>query len=203
VNAEIHPPPEGNYYNKYETKNPIAKKLMSGFFDALVRLLGQIDFENLHEAGCGEGYVAEYISKIYPNVRITASDLSRNKITEAKARASNVAFSAESIYRLPYSDNAFDLVVASEVLEHLEQPENALKEILRVSNEHILVSVPNEPIWRICNMVRGKYVGRLGNTPGHIQHWSKNGFIEFIERHCSVIDIRLPFPWIMLLCRKK
>jgi hypothetical protein len=30
--------------------------------------------------------------------------------------------------------------------------------------------VPREPIWRIGNMARGRYLGDLGNTPGHIQH---------------------------------
>ena len=47
-------------------------------------------------------------------------------------------------------------------------------------NGFILLSVPKEPIWRICNMARGKYWKDLGNTPGHIQHWTKKKFCRMV-----------------------
>lgn len=194
--------PEGNYYNKYETQNSLEKIIIRRFFNSLMALLGKIEFHNLHEAGCGEGYIAKYIAGAYPGVDITASDLSENIIRRAENKMSKISFSTESIYSLSYSDNYFDLVIASEVLEHLEEPEKALTEILRVSNKYILLSVPREPIWRICNMARGKYLGRCGNTPGHVQHWSNRSFMNFIGKQCQIIEARYPFPWSMVLCKK-
>jgi ubiquinone/menaquinone biosynthesis C-methylase UbiE len=194
--------PEGNYYNKYEAKNPIAQRLMQGYFNALNQLFSDIKFQKLYDAGCGEGYIADHILSRYPNADIYASDISGSKIAEAKNRVPNVNFSVQSIYQTDFPDHTFDFVIASEVLEHLEFPEKALEEVLRISNKYILVSVPNEPVWRVCNFLRGKYVNRMGNTPGHIQHWSKNQFVQFLERRCSILRVLSPFPWTMILAEK-
>lgn len=197
--------PEGNFYNKYESKNLIAIKLMEGFFDSMDELLNKISFKTVYEAGCGEGYISNHIKMNYAQSIIHASDISETKIKEAKTRIDNVEFSVESIYDIAsqYKDKStFDLVVACEVLEHLEKPEDALKELLEISNKYLLISVPNEPIWRILNMARGKYIKDFGNTPGHINHWSKRSFCNFIGNHCKVIEIKSPLPWTMLLCEK-
>lgn len=194
--------PEGNFYNKYETQNPLEKIIMRFFFDSLIKLLDRIEFHNLHEVGCGEGYLVKYISGKYPDAEISASDLSQNKINEARIKMPQISFYSESVYSLPFPDNCFDLLVASEVLEHLEQPEKALTEILRVTNKYVLLSVPHEPIWRICNIVRGKYTASLGNTPGHIQHWSRKSFVQFVKQQCRINNYVSPFPWTMLLCEK-
>jgi hypothetical protein len=50
-------------------------------------------------------------------------------------------------------------------------------------------------------MARGKYWLQGGNTPGHIQHWTKSGFAAFVAKHFDVLEIRSPLPWTMLLCR--
>jgi len=69
---------------------------------------------------------------------------------------------------LPPKSQSYDLTIACEVLEHLEDPGQALTEIDRVTKQSVLISVPQEPMWRILNMARGKYWSDLGNTPGHV-----------------------------------
>lgn len=194
--------PEGNYYNKYESKNPIAKLLMTGFFNSMQELLCNINYDTIYEAGCGEGYVTNFIANLNKNAKICASDISDKKIQEASKFVPSAQFSVESIYDISQADDSFDLVIASEVLEHLEQPEKALDEILRISKKYILVSVPNEPIWRVCNVLRGKYWRDLGNTPGHIQHWGKKQFCNMVGKRCQILEAKAPFPWTMLLCEK-
>ena len=71
----------------------------------------------------------------------------------------------------------------------------------RVASGYLLVSVPHEPLWRGLNVARGAYVKDLGNTPGHINHWTKRGFVAMLARHGDVIEARSPFPWTMLLVR--
>lgn len=85
----------------------------------------------------------------------------------------------------------------------MEEPEKALREVLRISRKYILVSVPNEPIWRVLNMARGKYLKYFGNTPGHIQHWTPWTFRNFIARHANIIAVKHPFPWTMILAEKR
>ena len=63
------------------------------------------------------------------------------------------------------------------------------------------MSVPREPLWRGLNLARGAYLKALGNTPGHVNHWSKRSFAALLGRHGKVVETRSPFPWTMLLVR--
>jgi hypothetical protein len=71
----------------------------------------------------------------------------------------------------------------------------------RVATGHLLVSVPREPLWRVMNVARGAYLRQLGNTPGHLNHWSKPGFVRLLAEFGDVVHTRSPFPWTMLLVR--
>jgi SAM-dependent methyltransferase len=102
---------------------------------------------------------------------------------------------------LPFADGEFDVASAIEVLEHVPDPEHTVAEMARVASGHLLVSVPREPLWRALNMARGAYWKDLGNTPGHLNHWSKRSFVELLSRHGEVVHARSPFPWTMLLVR--
>ena len=102
---------------------------------------------------------------------------------------------------LPFSKDEFDLVSAIEVLEHVPDPEHTLAEMARCAQRHLLVSVPREPLWRMLNMARGADWSALGNTPGHLNHWSKRSFCRLLSRHGEVLEVRSPFPWTMLLVR--
>jgi len=111
--------------------------------------------------------------------KLEAFDISRACVEQAKAACPGVCFRVGSIYEIP-KEQKYDLVVTSEVLEHMEDPERALGQLLGVCGGYLLVTVPNEPIWRILNMARGKYWRRLGNTPGHVQHWNKRTLRKLI-----------------------
>ena len=102
---------------------------------------------------------------------------------------------------LPFAKDEFDIACAIEVLEHVPDPDRTLAEMVRVARSHVLVSVPREPLWRALNVVRGAYVRQLGNTPGHVNHWSRGAFLDFVNRHGRIAAIRSPFPWTMVLVR--
>jgi ubiquinone/menaquinone biosynthesis C-methylase UbiE len=190
----------GNFYDKYNTKNPIARTLMNGFYRELNRNLNQINFQSVLDAGCGEGEITNLINNKYNDLKqLKGLELEEETVLEANKRFPHLDISQGSIYELPFLEDTFDLVVTCEVLEHLDNPLKGLEEITRVSCKYILVSVPREPVWRICNVLRGKYIKDLGNTPGHIQHWSKKEFISFIGRYADIINISSPFPWTMIL----
>jgi hypothetical protein len=83
----------------------------------------------------------------------------------------------------------------------LDNPEAGLQGLQRVVERHLIVSVPQAPLWCALNLARGKYISRWGNSPGHIQHWSKSGFIHLVSKYFEVVEVRSPLPWTMLLCR--
>jgi ubiquinone/menaquinone biosynthesis C-methylase UbiE len=103
--------------------------------------------------------------------------------------------------RLPFGDDEFDLTAAIEVLEHVSEPERTIKEMVRIAARHVLVSVHREPLWRALNLVRGAYPRQLGNTPGHVNHWSSKKFVRLLERHGEVLAVGAPLPWTMVLVR--
>jgi len=194
----------GNNYDKYASGNPLVKKIMSGFENALDELVTISSAHDIHEIGCGEGYWV--IRLKMQGKRIRGCDFSSSVIDIAKSNAKNAGieeslFETKSIYDLTYEQDKADLVVCCEVLEHLEEPDSGLKALQRIVENRLIISVPREPIWRGLNMIRGKYLNDFGNTPGHIQHWSYSGFIRMIERYFHIIEIRTPLPWTMLLCR--
>ena len=98
--------------------------------------------------------------------------------------------------------STFDLVMSSEVLEHLEDPEKAINEVKRVTKKYCVFSVPNEPWWRIANMLRGAYLRDFGNTPGHIQHWSKRSFKKFLKKHFKNVKVKNSLLWNLAICEK-
>jgi 2-polyprenyl-3-methyl-5-hydroxy-6-metoxy-1,4-benzoquinol methylase len=193
----------GNVYDKYTVGNFIVRRIMHRFmrdFDYLVAMSQAMD---VHEVGCGEGHLSMRLGRKGLDAR--GSDFSIEIISAARQLSEeeglDVSFSVRSIYELdPHVDGA-SLVICSEVLEHLEEPDRALQSLAGIARPFVLVSVPREPIWRILNMARGKYLGRLGNTPGHVQHWSRRGFLAVLKKRFDIVATRTPMPWTMALCR--
>lgn len=195
----------GNYYDKYGTNNPVARLLMKNFFSEVNSLVGISKCMEIHEIGCGEGHLSRMLAK--NNLRVRGSDFSRQVVEKAIAISVkediDVPFKAASIYDMNPSADAAELIVCCEVLEHLDDPEKALAIISQLAKPYLLVSVPREPLWCILNLVRGKYLTHGGNTPGHIQHWSRGSFIKFLSMYFDVIEIRTPTPWVVALCSVK
>jgi 2-polyprenyl-3-methyl-5-hydroxy-6-metoxy-1,4-benzoquinol methylase len=195
--------PAGNVYDKYGSRNPIERMMVAGFIARITEAVRLTGARTVLEAGCGEGYVSGGLASEPDRARFFAFDLDAKVVAAAKADYPQVGFFISSVYDMPFSDGSVDLLIACEVLEHLEEPEKALKEMARVTRGYALVSVPREPLWRILNMMRLKYIGRLGNTPGHVRHWSKGGILKLLSGWFDIVAVSSPLPWTVCLCRKK
>lgn len=193
----------GTGSDKYETKNPIAQYLLRGFDQSIERFVKQVDPETILEVGCGEGHVTKILLE-NSNAQINALDISQTivDIAQQEVDSERVAFEQFNIYDLAEKPVA-DLVVCCEVLEHLETPEIGLQRLAEKADSYAIISVPREPIWRILNFVRGAHVKRLGNSPGHIQHWSQNQFVQFVQTQFEVVSVAAPLPWTVLLVKSK
>ena len=191
--------PAGNHYDKYGAANPIVRWMMNGFFSTVTAFAKQTGQREVHEVGCGEGHLSQILHDAGFDVR--GSDVSSEIISAARATNPDISFKAAGVEDLATPDDAAPLVVCCEVLEHLSDPHAALAQLARLAQPYLLVSVPREPLWRVLNMCRGRYLGDLGNTPGHLQHWSTTQFLRMLSEHVDVIASATPLPWTVALCR--
>jgi len=204
------PEPYGNYEDKYHSKNFISKYLVSNFIENIernLRLIHSTGVIRICEVGCGEGEILKLANSVFPGAEISAVDISKEVIEIAKRNCEGITieFSVQNAEELNnFSDGYFDLVICCEVLEHLSDPQKGVKEVFRISSNYVLVSVPYEPIWRILNLIRGKYVRSFGNTPGHLNHWNIPEFRRLLTNpDFTIVEQNYPFPWQMILLNRK
>jgi 2-polyprenyl-3-methyl-5-hydroxy-6-metoxy-1,4-benzoquinol methylase len=193
--------PTGNTFDKYGSQNPVVRRLMAGFERTLDELLGRAVPGSVLDVGCGEGVLTEQWADRLQPARVVGVDLEDPKLQAewTGRRRENLEFRVTAGRELPFDRDEFDLVAAIEALEHIPDPGDMVSEMARVARHHLLVSVPREPLWRMLNVARGAYVRELGNTPGHVNHWSKRSFIRMLGQYGNVVEARSPFPWTMLL----
>jgi ubiquinone/menaquinone biosynthesis C-methylase UbiE len=187
----------GNNYDKYATSNPVERRMMDGFFRSLDHMLSGLTPEVVVEIGAGEGRITERLVARFPHATVVGLDLPDTDLADEWDEIDVPMFFGDAT-RMPFVDRSIDLVVGLEVLEHIPQPHRALADIARVCRGTAILSVPREPIWRAGNIARGRYVRALGNTPGHVNHWSARRFEAFVATRLDVTDVAKPLPWTML-----
>ena len=189
----------GNLVDKYAAPNPAARMLVARWRAALRDLLAHAGPESVLDVGCGEGELTAEWAAGLPQTGVVGVDVADvTRVSPAPNLAFRVIAPAPP---LPFGDGAFDLVAAVESLEHMENAEGALEEMARCARRHLLVSVPREPLWRALNLARGAYVRRLGDTPGHVGHFSAGALRGLLRRHGAVVAERSPVPWTVALVR--
>lgn len=193
----------GNHEDKYAGGNPLIRALTRRFLadldDVLAAVAAETSQPRVLEVGCGEGEIAERLYRRFGET--VALDLPDAELRADWAGRQGPWFIHGDAHRLPFADDRFDVVVAVEVLEHLTDPRRGLAELARVTRGHLVASVPREPVFRLGNFCTGRHVAAWGNTPGHLNHWSKRGFSEFVGTVGHVVAVRTPFPWTLLWAR--
>ncbi len=193
-----------NYCLKeYNSSNIFTKYLINNYFKNLFKIINCFDTNyKFLEVGCGAGESSRRIYSFLNGQSFEASEYDERYVRELKKLNLPFNVKQESVYELKRGNNEFDCIFFLEVLEHLEYPEAALKELFRVSNKYVLISIPCEPIWRILNMFRFKYLKNFGNTPGHLNHYSPNKITTLIKKFGKVKNYYFSFPWQIILAEK-
>lgn len=193
----------GNQVDKEAAKrNRLYRYLINRFDATLVEWVRRTRATNMIELGCGEGRLAKLLET---ELR---SELQSYRGFDVAAEVLPLEWTPQiqlihkSLFNLE-GEKTVPLVLCCEVLEHLPDPICALEVIHDLTSEYAIVSVPNEPWWRICNVARLTYLRSWGNTPGHIQHWNAKEFRKLVEFRFEIVEERHPFPWTMLFLRKK
>jgi len=186
---------------KYASANPLRKMFLGPFQQRFLQTLKDQLPADILEVGAGEGYLLAKIDQALPAVRKVGLDLSPESVAEGRRLFPQLDLRTGDIYHINEPDHAWDTVIASEVLEHLDRPDDALAELKRVAKRQVILSVPWEPWFRLLNLARGKHLRRLGNHPEHIQNWTKAGFTKFVKNQLEVERVIGAFPWTIIVAK--
>ena len=151
------------------------------------------------EFGCGEGFLARALlaqGTSLPGYR--GIDLREEAIEEAREINPDRRFDAVDVFDASLDAARPDLLLASQVLEHLYEPDRYLARLAEIAGRTLILTVPHEPWFRLMNLARGRDVARLGNHPEHVNHWSPRSFAATARRHARVTRVRAVFPFVLL-----
>ncbi len=192
-------------YRKHTSENPIQRKLIDRFHRRITRIVTDLQPTTLLDAGCGEGFVADAFLKAMPRARITGFDVLPESVKLAQLRNPRATFSLGDIYNIEHPDNSFDVVYCFEVLEHLQEPDRALKEMARVAERAVVLSVPHEPFFCLANAARGKNLDMdpKGSDPEHVNFWSREAFGRFVDMELDVEKLTGSLPWTICVGRPR
>jgi SAM-dependent methyltransferase len=190
----------GNW-QKYQNKNPLQQRLIGRFLAQVKAIVAPLPIHTVLDVGCAEGFVLNALRQTRPDLSVAGLDFDDAALGRGRRMFPDMPLAQADILRVPCPTSAFDLVLCTEVLEHLPDPAAGLRELGRVSRQYCLLSVPHEPFFRLSSLLRGKNISRLGNDPEHLQNWTQAGFLRFLAPHVTVITIRRSFPWLVVLAQ--
>lgn len=193
-------PPQSTNYEKFQTGNPVVRRLIDGFYDRVQSIIRPLGAGSLLDAGCGEGETLARLGAGLPP-RVAAIDLDPAAAAFTATRVPAADVTVGSIGDLPYPDDSFDLVLCLEVLEHIEDPAAALADLARVARRDLVISVPDEPWFRLGSLARGKYLRGLGNHPEHVNHLTPRSLRRLLSTQVEIVSLGRSLPWLIAHCR--
>lgn len=199
----IRPDSGARHARKYETRNPVQQWLLARFHRRVRAWLDELRPARVFDFGCGEAYFWMAQKQLGPLPEVVGVDLRAEAIAQASERLPELRFEQRDLFSYGPEAGRFDLVIASEVLEHLYDPDRVLAKLCQLSSGSLLLTVPHEPFFRLSNLARGRDILRLGNHPEHVQLWSRRSFARFASRHLEIDRLETSFPFILLLGRPR
>ena len=134
------------------------------------------------ELATGTGLIAKHI--VNAAAHIEATDASAEMITEAKrTRSAKLHFSVQDMFRLPYANQSFNVVIVSNALHIVPQPEKALQEIKRVLKDDGVLIAPTftNAGNSFSGMVRAFFM-RMAGFPLHSK-WTSEEYLRFLRQN--------------------
>jgi SAM-dependent methyltransferase len=191
------------FSSNYVSRNPVIRFLLANFLRRLATVIHERreHLRKVLEIGSGEGYSTNAIKDwLTDGTSYVASDIIPELVKRTRALAGIPLVLSQDINHLAIRAKSFDMVIAMEVLEHLENPQTAILEVARATRRYAVISVPFEPWWRLGNVLRGAHVREWGNTPDHINHWGKRSFAEVLKLGFHSVKVKSSFPWLIAVC---
>lgn len=170
---------DSNNLRKWEYGNALYQGVLSRYLGRMAHHVRALRPATVLDAGCGEGYVYRGLKERGVSASWEGVDFSEGAVRFAAARNPECRWSVGDLRQMTQPANSAELVLCSQVLEHIPQPERVRDELARVSAKWLLVSVPLEPVFRsICALT---VATGIGQDPGHVNFWTPSAFRNFLK----------------------
>jgi SAM-dependent methyltransferase len=170
---------DSNNLRKWEYGNGIYQRALSRYLDRLGALLLRTGAGTVLDAGCGEGFVQRAMRARGFSGAWTGVDASAGAVAFAAERAPRDSWRVGDLRALPDPSASYDVVLCSQVLEHIPDPTHVRDELARVTGRWLLISVPLEPVFRTACAL--SIALGIGQDPGHVNFWTPTAFRRFLE----------------------
>lgn len=192
-----------NYYEEGLRKNLFQYIWHTNKIRTFKKLTRTKQFKNILDVGCAAGTLTDKISQIFPSSYITGVDVYRDAVDFAKKKYPHIKFIKADAHKLPFKNNFFDLVICYETIEHVEKPQEVLKEIRRVVNKNgtaiIIMDSGNllfRAVWWFWEKTKGKVWQGAHLHPFHHNHLEQviigTGF-KIQKKHFSHLGMEVSF----------
>ena len=187
----------------YNSKNPLVRYIHVERLKKIVSLIPKQKNLKILDAGCGEGQLLLRIQKIFSsfNAELYGVDVTNVALERAKKRAPKSKFSLQDLKNLNYENNFFDVIICTEVIEHVPEYQKVLRELKRILKDRgvLIISFPNEPLWILSRFFLGR---RPIKIPDHYNSFSPKKLIKEVNLKVKE-KINIPFrlPSTMALTR--
>ena len=173
-----------NFWDKNAGRYDRFMRKDRGAYDEMYELIRPVvRHKTVLELATGTGLIAKHI--VNAAVHIEATDASQEMIAEAKRdnRSAKLYFSVQDMFRLPYAEESFDVVIVSNALHIVPQPEKALAEIRRVLKDDGVLIAPTftHAGNSFSGMVRAFFMKRVG-FPLHSK-WTSEEYLRFLSQN--------------------
>ncbi|HMF71679.1 MAG TPA: class I SAM-dependent methyltransferase [Flavitalea sp.] len=153
------------YRSKYSAESNISRHMITR---SILNTLNKYSFDSFIDIGGAEGYTAFLVKNLF-HAQVTSTDLS-----ESACKRANEIFGIEAvacdIHSLPFTDHQFDAVLCSETIEHVTDFKKAVRELLRITKDVLVITIPHDSPEEVEANIRNKV------PHGHINHFDLTAF---------------------------
>lgn len=188
----------------FESKNPILRWIEKKRVKTIIELAGVSNEDRIIDIGCGEGYLLSCLPRTKQVVGLDISKLALNKARELLKEKNYIGLFFGDAQELPFTNNSFDKIICSELLEHVPNPKLVIKEMFRIliKSGRAVISVPDErQIHKIMRILKRAKLDKITYSPRKDENYEwhlHESNLEFVEK---IIDgffsiskiIKVPF----------
>jgi len=183
--------PKNHMDNLYYSTNPMVRYIHNRRLEIVVDMIPAVGRLHILDAGCGEGHLIERLYNNNMDNSYYGVDITSQALESAKKRCQYARLRLGNLLCLEFQDEYFDVVICTEVLEHVYEYEKVIHELFRVLKTagYLIITFPNELNWTISRFLLGR---RPIKVPDHVNSFDP-GKISRLVKMSPISTICIPF----------